>query len=225
MNCSNKRKAQINTLVKKFNSRIGEKFGKLTIKDVVNFEYEDGRSRNLYLCECECGETKLLPYYDLTSGKVVSCGCFHKEVISKNSSQKTFYDHLHKYDWYFFVGDKKISCKSSYEVIFANYLNLKGIKFEYEPKTFKLKNGKRYTPDFYSIDSDEWFELKGNFGFNKYQEESVEIFSKDHNLNIFFWDEIRNFCNLKLKYWNSYMKRAKKYDGKVEDYFAYLKYM
>lgn len=43
---------------------------------------------------------------------------------------------------------KKTKFKSSWEADFARILNYNGLKWEYEPKTFKLKDGRNYTPDF-----------------------------------------------------------------------------
>lgn len=57
--------------------------------------------------------------------------------------------------------------RSSWEANYARYLNLIGVKWEYEPKTFifeKIKRGTRsYTPDFYLTEEDKWIEIKGWF--------------------------------------------------------------
>jgi len=50
--------------------------------------------------------------------------------------------------------------RSSYELIYAKYLDKQGIKWEYEPKTFDLGNC-TYTPDFYLSESDTYIEVKG----------------------------------------------------------------
>jgi hypothetical protein len=39
-------------------------------------------------------------------------------------------------------------------------LLISGIKFEYEPRCFKLMD-KTYTPDIYLVDYDIWWEIKG----------------------------------------------------------------
>ena len=220
----NRKYLQRETLCKKFKYRIGETFGKLIIIDIVNVELKSGRSRNLCLCKCECGNEKLLPYYDLTSGRVISCGCYHKEIVSISGTNQTYYDNAHKYSWYFVLNNEKIMCRSSYEVMFANYLINENIDFLYEPKTFKLENGRRYTPDFYLINENLWIELKGDFNMNTKQKDSISFFSQLYNLKLMFWEDIRNYCHLKLKHWNSYMKKAKKASISVEDYFALQKY-
>lgn len=46
----------------------------------------------------------------------------------------------HEYNGYLF--------RSSWEVAFARFLDGLGTAWEYEPETFKLSDGSRYTPDF-----------------------------------------------------------------------------
>ena len=57
--------------------------------------------------------------------------------------------------------------RSTLEANFARVLVLAGIAYEYEPKVFKLPNGKTYTPDFKlaaplgDLVPAGWVELKG----------------------------------------------------------------
>jgi len=56
--------------------RIGEKFGRLKIID----EYKaDGSNYRTVVCVCDCGNTKKLSKYKVTSGETKSCGCLAKE--------------------------------------------------------------------------------------------------------------------------------------------------
>jgi hypothetical protein len=51
----------------------GEQYGRLT----VLAEHAKGRRKRqerVYLCRCECGETKVIGSYNLRSGKTKSCG-------------------------------------------------------------------------------------------------------------------------------------------------------
>jgi len=50
--------------------------------------------------------------------------------------------------------------RSSWEVLFAQFLDLSGIKYQYEPKTFDLGNT-TYTPDFYLPEFNLYIEIKG----------------------------------------------------------------
>lgn len=58
----------------------GQRFGRLTV-----LEYA-GSSKNRhsrFLCRCECGNEKIIVGDSLIRGKTLSCGCLHRENISK----------------------------------------------------------------------------------------------------------------------------------------------
>jgi len=55
---------------------------------------------------------------------------------------------------------KGIWMRSSYELVYAKYLDSKNIKWKYESKTFDLGN-MTYTPDFYLPKQDKYIEIKG----------------------------------------------------------------
>ena len=54
----------------------------------------------------------------------------------------------------------KTTFRSGWEVNFAKWLDLSGIKWDYESKTFNLGNT-TYTPDFYLPEFDCYIEIKG----------------------------------------------------------------
>lgn len=60
----------------------GTKFWKLTVKKRVEpLRKKDGRSQGIsYLCECECGEQKVILGQSLLKGLTKSCGCLRKEA-------------------------------------------------------------------------------------------------------------------------------------------------
>ena len=61
---------------------IGQKYGKLIVKEMI-YNYNN-TNRTKCLCDCECGNTDILKNpYDITSGKIISCGCV------KGISQRT----------------------------------------------------------------------------------------------------------------------------------------
>lgn len=72
---------------KKRQNLIEKKFGRLT---VIRYIGENNNKQRLWLCECECGNKKVLPTRYLTSGNVKSCGCLLSD-ISRN-----FYSSLNK---------------------------------------------------------------------------------------------------------------------------------
>lgn len=63
---------------KKYEVKIGEKYGKLTILKLV---YSEKRKRNLCKCKCDCGKelSYLIEPGQLITGKIVSCGRKRKE--------------------------------------------------------------------------------------------------------------------------------------------------
>ena len=68
---------------------IGEKHNYLTIK---KFDHFDKCYRLYYLCQCKCGNEKIIRYDHIISGGVQSCGC----MIKKN--------HIKKHGLYCFNG-------------------------------------------------------------------------------------------------------------------------
>ena len=64
----------------KFVDLTGFRFGRLTVL------HEAGRSKAgkvLWLCQCDCGNTKIIVGGDLRSGRTASCGCYHHRVVTE----------------------------------------------------------------------------------------------------------------------------------------------
>lgn len=60
---------------------VGKTFGRLTILKKSN---KRGKSRDVYwTCKCSCGTIKDVMGYSIRSGNTLSCGCLHKDKISK----------------------------------------------------------------------------------------------------------------------------------------------
>lgn len=58
----------------------GQKFGKLKVE---KFAYIKSRSA-YWLCECECGNKKIIKGTNLRTGETLSCGCLQKEIAKKS---------------------------------------------------------------------------------------------------------------------------------------------
>ena len=56
----------------KFVDLSGRMFGRLR---VISF-HSTAAKKSMWLCECDCGEKKVIRGTHLTGGKIVSCGCF-----------------------------------------------------------------------------------------------------------------------------------------------------
>lgn len=140
---------------------IGEKHNRLTIINTIPNPNIKGY---LMVCQCDCGEVVESIYADIKKGKVKSCGCYQREQASKWGSingPNNCTKNCNKHNWHIIQNGTKIKLRSGYEVMYALYLNKKNIQWEYEPKCFILKNGMRYTPDFYFPQQNKWIEIKG----------------------------------------------------------------
>jgi len=90
--------------------------------------------------------------------------------------------------------NKYVFLRSSYELIYCQYLDKEEIPWLYEPKRFKLSNGSSYSPDFYLPTLNEWREVKGYWyksarkKFNafkyKYPEEKIKIIGAKKIMNL-----------------------------------------
>lgn len=61
----------------------GQKFGRLT---VIN-RGPNKNNRTAWICKCDCGNEILVIGKSLKSGNTQSCGCLHKELVSKQFSK------------------------------------------------------------------------------------------------------------------------------------------
>ena len=59
----------------------GQRFGRLL---VVSHHGLDKRGGATWLCKCECGKDFITRARTLSSGEALSCGCLHKERITKH---------------------------------------------------------------------------------------------------------------------------------------------
>jgi hypothetical protein len=57
---------------------------------------------------------------------------------------------------------KRVRFRSRLEARWAVFWDELGVKWEYEPQTFKFPDGKQYTPDFWIVDLALWVEIKPN---------------------------------------------------------------
>jgi len=66
----------------------GQTFGKLT---VVERTENDSSNRTQWLCQCECGNKKIIKSNNLRKGRTKSCGCLVKEtatILAKSLNEK-----------------------------------------------------------------------------------------------------------------------------------------
>lgn len=61
----------------------GQKFGRLTVVSLHHISHKP-KSREYYLCKCDCGKEIIAEKWNLKTKHTNSCGCFAKEVRAKN---------------------------------------------------------------------------------------------------------------------------------------------
>lgn len=83
----------------------------------------------------------------------------------------------HKFPYVFPNGSIR-KMRSSWEVLYAKYLDSLNIKWLYEPKQFQLSSGKRYWPDFYLPELNEYHEIKGYMRYG--DKEKMLLFQKEY---------------------------------------------
>lgn len=66
---------------------IGQKFGRLTVIDFSGLKRGD---RWLWTCRCKCGNTVYVPACRLKNGTTKSCGCYRKDVQTKDITGQQF---------------------------------------------------------------------------------------------------------------------------------------
>src|SRR3990167_3313724 len=66
-----------------------KKFGRLLVLEKIG---SDNNQKALWLTKCDCGIEHISRSSDLTSGKIVSCGCFREGVLKTHgrSSERIY---------------------------------------------------------------------------------------------------------------------------------------
>lgn len=66
----------------------GQRFSRLTvIQRTTSKSYPSGGASVMYLCRCDCGNSKTVAATNLRNGNVRSCGCLQKETRSKTHTK------------------------------------------------------------------------------------------------------------------------------------------
>ena len=76
----------------------GKRFGKLLVLNrAENYISPSGQIHSRWLCRCDCGNEKIIKSCYLKNGTTTSCGCFHKEKLSKIMKKYNAYDLSNNY--------------------------------------------------------------------------------------------------------------------------------
>ena len=68
----------------RFKDRTGDRHGRLI---VISHAGKDHRKKHLWLCTCDCGNSKVVVSDNLSSGKSKSCGCLKVEFLARSGNQ------------------------------------------------------------------------------------------------------------------------------------------
>lgn len=67
----------------------GQKFGRLLVLSVDHRDMDNqGNSTYFWLCQCDCGNTKIVKGTALRSGTIVSCGCMQAEASANRAKSR-----------------------------------------------------------------------------------------------------------------------------------------
>ena len=66
---------------------IGQKYGRLTVLEKL--PDRDKYKKVVWKCICDCGETANVNTKNIRTGNTTSCGCYHKELITKHGMTKS----------------------------------------------------------------------------------------------------------------------------------------
>ena len=173
-------------------SHIGEVHNRITIIDI---ERDDKDSGYRMVCKCSCGSDKriLSTYTKIVRGEVQSCGCYKSEVTSILGSTIGIHNgrSAGRMQW----NVDGMYLRSGLEVLFVLGLKNFHMKFEYEPKVIKLKDGLRYRPDFYLPEIDTWVEVKG-FMKGKDQEKLEAFAAMGHKVKLYMQKDVEAFAGM-----------------------------
>ena len=125
-------------------------------KGIRNGRYIDGRMLKKYYC-IDCNRPLLSTAF---YGKNRCQSCAQKNNLKINGHPNK--GKIWKYSGWRGKGGyyKKIWMRSTYELVYAKYLDKYNIEWLYEPKAFDLGNT-TYRPDFYLVKVKKYIEIKG----------------------------------------------------------------
>lgn len=100
----------------------GRRFGRLVVIEQALEKSANGALH--WKCKCDCGNEKIIRGTNLTSGKTLSCGCYNREVITKENPK-------YKRKLYYIFRSIKDRCEDRNNKAFKNYGG-RGISVEWK---------------------------------------------------------------------------------------------
>jgi len=108
---------------------------------------------------------------------------------------------------------KKIWLRSSWEFIYCRWLEEQGILYDYELRSFKLKSGKSYRPDFF-LQNNTIIEIKApRYNDRKWKYEAFKEEFPEYNLVVI--TDVKPYCKRSyvtdIKEWKKIIGKSKAY--------------
>lgn len=92
----------------------GKRFGRLT---VLRYDHTDKCGHGMWLCQCDCGNKKIVIGGNLKSGNSKSCGCLHNEQLAERTTTHGCYGTRLYWIW----AKMKSRCMNYKDKYFADY--------------------------------------------------------------------------------------------------------
>lgn len=100
-----------------------------------------------------------------------------------------------KRGYYTKLDGTKIYLRSTYEYIYAKWLDKNKIEWKYEFTQYELKNGETYRPDFFIFENSiltKIVELNGFYNNRRYK---PEMFKEEYDIPLIIIDDVSCYCN------------------------------
>lgn len=100
--------------IKKVRCQTGDRFGRLLLKEK---SHSDKNGNSKWLCQCDCGNEKIIYLFSLKNGNTRSCGCLLKETTKNVHTKHGKCNHILYRTW----ESMKQRCNNSNSTNYANY--------------------------------------------------------------------------------------------------------
>lgn len=152
----------------------------------IKYLYSNKYGKAVWLFKCRCGKEFICTGSDIATGSTKSCGCLPNTTAG------------------FYSKEYNCSFDSLWEFNFVKILEYLETKWQREPKTFKLSNGKKYTPDFYLPEFNMFIEIKGRWykdknGFSL-GKEKTRLFKKEYPKYNYYIIDKKKYSELEKKF-------------------------
>lgn len=107
--------------LKKFNAKIGQRFGRWTVIEDLGVLYDNGTNKSAVMVKCDCGKIRRHFIHLLVNGISKSCGCFRKENASILISKRKHKHNLSKHPLFHIWTGMKTRCYNEKDKSYKRY--------------------------------------------------------------------------------------------------------